>query len=70
MITARIHCNADDNDGIIAQLATMPRIGETISLSTTGESEIDLTVMGVNHLIKSDGEIPTQIEIVIFAQPI
>lgn len=69
MITARIHRNANDNDGIIVQLATMPRIGETISLTVTGLSEIDLTVMGINHLVRPVEESLQQIEIVIFAQP-
>jgi len=69
MITARIHRSADDNDGFVSQLMTMPRIGETLSITPTGESEIDLKVMGVNHLIKPVGDGLTQVEIVIFAQP-
>lgn len=67
LLTVKIHRNADD-DGIVAQLMTVPQVGETISLPNDDGVEHDVTVTSINHWLKIvDGQY-RQVEIVIFCQ--
>lgn len=73
MITARIHRDEDDEDGVLVQLMTVPRIGETISVPDAEGQERDIKVVSVNHWIKS---VPRhrqqhlqQVEVVILTGP-
>ncbi len=69
MILAKVHRNQDDEDGVLVQLMTTPRIGETITIDDVDGVERDLRVTGVNHWCKSiealDGQ-SIQVQIVVF----
>lgn len=74
MITARIHRNSDDSNGIQVQLFCLPRIGESVSMPDLNGTERDLRVIGINHLLKSplqqsEAVFLWQIEVVIFCEP-
>jgi len=72
MILAKVHRNQDDEDGVLCQLMTTPRIGETVSIADVDGVERDLKVTRVNHWCKSiesiDGQV-TQVQVVIFCAP-
>ena len=69
MISVRIHRDEDDEHGILVQLITIPRLGETISIPDDDGVERDRKVTGVNHWVKPiEGQLQ-QIEIVVFCAP-
>lgn len=69
MITARIHRDEDDEDGVMVQLTTTPRLGETISIPDDDGVERDRRVTAINHWVKPIEGHLQQIEIVIFCTP-
>ncbi len=69
MITARIHRSSEDENGALAQLFTLPRIGESISMPDENGTERDLRVIGINHLIKQTNGHLQQVEVALFCEP-
>jgi hypothetical protein len=66
MITVRIH-RENEEDGVLVQLMTIPRIGETISLPDADGQERDLQVTGVNHWVTPVEGHLAQAEIIVFS---
>ena len=66
MITAKVYRDQHDETGVVVQLMTTPRIGESISVPDSEGVECDLKVTDVNHWIKPIEGRLEQVELVIF----